>query len=260
MIQYFSKFPILKRLIPSVGIRVMRFFNKNRGYFKIGNINFYLDFLDPIDRQIIIYKKYEDDQVLFLEGIIKRICFDYFLDIGANCGYYSFYFANKFKNLNIKAFEPNIDAYKKLRNTLEKNLFLNIEIFNFGLSDFKKKVQMFCIKTHNHTHSNSQIFKKSDNYDLKNCKVFQANMEKGDDLMNCSNKKLIFKIDVEKHEIFTLKGLIKNLRNNKCIILIEIADSRFKEVNYFLHKINFYQIFKSKYRSDYIFSNFNILQ
>ena len=54
MIEFFAKFPILKRLIPSVGIKVLKILKKNRGYFKIRDIYFYLDFLDPIDRQIII--------------------------------------------------------------------------------------------------------------------------------------------------------------------------------------------------------------
>ena len=50
MIQLFVKFPFFKRMIPSIGIRILRFFKKNRGYFKIVGINFYLDFLYPIDR------------------------------------------------------------------------------------------------------------------------------------------------------------------------------------------------------------------
>ena len=55
MIEFFAKFPILKRLIPSIGIRLLKILKKSRGYYKIKNIYLYLDFLDPIDRQIIIY-------------------------------------------------------------------------------------------------------------------------------------------------------------------------------------------------------------
>ena len=113
MIEFLAKFPILKRLIPSIGIRALKLFKKNRGYFKIGKINFYLDFMDPIDRQIIIYKKYENDQVLFFEDQMNKTSFDYFLDIGSNSGYYSFYFADKFKNLKIRAFEPNLEPFNK---------------------------------------------------------------------------------------------------------------------------------------------------
>ena len=57
--------------------------------------------------------------------------FQNFLDIGANSGYYSFYFANKFKNLKVYSFEPNIDAYNKFKKTFLKNSFL------FGSTLFK---------------------------------------------------------------------------------------------------------------------------
>ena len=118
----FLKIPILKRLIPSVGIKVLKLFNKNKGFYKINNILFYLDFLDPIDRKIILYNEYEQDSVSFLTDQINQHYIPNFLDIGANSGYFSFYFANRFKNLKVKAYEPNLDAFDKLKKTLTKIL------------------------------------------------------------------------------------------------------------------------------------------
>lgn len=256
MIQYFVKIPILKRLIPSLGIRILKFLKKNRGFFKIGEINFYLDFLDPIDRQIIIHKKYEDDQVSFIKDRMDKIEFEYFLDIGANSGYYSFYFAHLFKKLKIIAFEPNLDPYNKFLKTLNKNLFNNIKIFNFGLSNQKKKVQMISMITHNHIHSNSTIIDNFKNKVDKNQKISFGYLKVGDELFNFSNKKILIKIDVEGHEIYTLKGLVNNLINNHCLMMIEIIDNKFDEVNKFLTEHKFMQIFKSKHRSDYIYTNF----
>ena len=256
MIQFFAKLPIFKRLIPSIGIRVLRFFKKNRGYFKIGDINFYLDFLDPIDRQIILNKNYENDQVVFIEREMGKNLFEYFLDIGANSGYYSFFVANKFKNLKVKAYEPNFDAFNKFKKTLNKNSFKNIEVFNFGLSDQEKKVKMYSLITHNYTHSNSTISKNLNDEDIENYNIFEALLKLGDNQFNFYEKKLLIKIDVEGHEIEILKGLIKNLLNNKCLILIEISNKKFSEVNKYLVKNNFKQIFKSKYRSDYVYTNF----
>jgi|TARA_B100001063_G_scaffold187736_1_gene177990 FkbM family methyltransferase len=243
-------------MIPSIGIRILRFFKKNRGYFKIGGINFYLDFLDPIDRQIILNKKYENDQVVFIEREMEKNLFEYFLDIGANSGYYSFFFANKFKNLKVKAYEPNFDAFNKFKKTLNKNSFKNIEVFNFGLSDQEKKVKMYSLITHNYTHSNSTISKNLNDVDIENYNIFEALLKLGDNQFNFYEKKLLIKIDVEGHEIETLKGLIKNLLNNKCLILIEISNKKFSEVNRYLVKNSFKQIFKSKYRSDYVYTNF----
>jgi FkbM family methyltransferase len=256
MIQFFVKFPILKRLIPSIGIRVLRFFKKNRGYFKIGEINFYLDFLDPMDRQIILHKKYENDQVIFIEKRMEKNFFNNFLDIGANSGYYSFFFANKFKNLKVKAYEPNFDAFNKFKKTLNKNSFQNIEVFNFGLSDKEKKVKMYSLITHNYTHSNSTISKNLNDADIENYNIFEASLKIGDNQFNFYKKKLLMKIDVEGHEIEILKGLVKNLSNNNCLILIEISNEKFSEVNKYLVKNSFKQIFKSKYRSDYVYENF----
>jgi len=256
MIQFFAKLPILKRLIPSIGTRVLKLFKKNRGYFKIGEINFYLDFLDPIDRQIIIHKKYENDQVMFLEKLMKKNLFDYFLDVGANSGYYSFLFANKFENLKVKAFEPNLDAFNKFKKTLNKNSIQNIEAFNFGLSDQEKKAKISSMISHDYIHSNSTIIENLNHEGSKNTKISEVSLKVGDNLFNFSRKKLVLKIDVEGHEIHTLKGLIKNLFENKCLILIEIHNDKFSEVNEFLIKNSFKQIFKSKYRSDYVYTNF----
>ena len=115
MIRLFLKLPIFKRLIPSIGIKILKLLNKNKSFYKINNILFYLDFLDPIDRTIILYKKYEQDSVSFLEDQFVKNSISSFLDIGANSGYFSFYFAYKFKNLKVKAYEPNPDSLKSLK-------------------------------------------------------------------------------------------------------------------------------------------------
>ena len=193
MIQYLVKIPIFKRLIPSFGIRFLRFFKKNRGFFKIGEINFYLDFLDPIDRQIIINKNYEQDQVSFFRKKMEKTEFEYFLDIGSNSGYYSFYFGHLFKKLKIKAFEPNLEPYNKFLKTLNKNSFKNIEVFNFGLSNEEKKVHMRSLISHKYTHSNSTIIENLKKEVEKNIQISEAYLRVGDQLFNFSNNKNLCK-------------------------------------------------------------------
>ena len=254
MIRLFLNLPIFKRLIPSIGIKVLKLLNKNKSFYKINNILFYLDFLDPIDRKIILHKEYEHDSVSFLEGQFVQHSILNFLDIGANSGYFSFYFANKFKNLKVKAYEPNLEAFEKFNKTLTKNSFNNVEIFNFGLSDIEKKVKMITWYKHGHAKTNSVILE--DNHDIKNSKIFETNLKVGDELFNYKNEKMCIKIDVEGHELRVLKGLAKNLKENKCIILVESGDVKFEDVNDFLIKNNYKKIFKSKLRLDYIYSNF----
>ena len=89
MISTLLKIPIFKRLIPSLAIKVLKFLKKNRGYFKIENTFMYLDFLDPIDREIILYQKFESEEVSDLLNLMQKNSIKKFFDIGANCGYYS---------------------------------------------------------------------------------------------------------------------------------------------------------------------------
>ena len=72
MIKFILKIPVLKRLVPSLGIRILKLLNRSRGYYNIKNIEFYLDFLDPVDRQIILNKDYEHDAINFLELEMKN--------------------------------------------------------------------------------------------------------------------------------------------------------------------------------------------
>ena len=253
MIKFFLKIPVFKRLIPSLGIRILKLFNKNRGYYNINSILFYLDFLDPVDREIILNKEYEQDAVNFLEAEMRKNLFSNFLDIGANSGYYSFYFAKKFTDLKIQAFEPNVDAYNKFLKTISKNSFKNIEISNFGLSNSNKKIKMITWFKHGIAKTNSTILDKS--HDIKNSKIFEANLRIGDEIIDLCDKKILLKIDVEGHELSVLDGLKALLNNNKCIILIEIGNEKFEEVNKYLSEKNFKIIFKSKFRLDYVYSN-----
>jgi len=122
MLKKLIKFPILKRIIPSILIRLLKITNKNRGYFKIRNINMYLDFLDPIDREIILNKNYEPDEFNYLNSLFEEYNIDVFVDIGANCGYYLFALYNQESHLI--GFEPNKEALLKIEKTFEKNEIL----------------------------------------------------------------------------------------------------------------------------------------
>ena len=71
MIKYLIKLPILRRIIPSIGIRLLKILKKNRGFFNINGFVMYLDFLDPIDRHIILNKTYEIEEIKILNKLIN---------------------------------------------------------------------------------------------------------------------------------------------------------------------------------------------
>ena len=74
----------------------------------------------------------------------------------------------------------------------------------------------------------------------------EIDTDKLDNLYPLKNKKIFFKIDVERHELNVLKGASKILSNNQCFLQIEIFPHlqdellSFLNINQFklLHRIN----------------------
>ena len=258
MLSKITKLPILKRLIPSLATRILKIIGKNRGYYSIKGINMYLDFLDPIDREIILYNEFENLEIEVLLSEIKKKKLNYFLDVGANCGYYSLKIAQDISSINIFSFEPNPEAYLKFSKSLLKNLKLsnNIKLENFGLSNENKKLKMQSMIKFGYAQTGGSTVIK--NNIKENHHEFYANFKIGDEILNLRKKNLAIKIDVEGHELNVLNGLKKTLDSNKCILQIEIFKNNFENVDNFLSSLgyNYFKIIPE--RSNYFYSNFDI--
>jgi FkbM family methyltransferase len=251
------KLPILKRLIPSVLIRLLKIFKKNRGYFKIKNTNMFLDFLDPIDRELILHDEFETFEINFLIEKINFNKINFFLDIGANCGYYSLTVAKNVKNISVIAFEPNREAFFKFSKSLDINSDLSerINLNNFGLSNVSKKLKMQTMVKFGYQQTGGAGV-TNNNTNLKNNISFFADFKIGDEYLNLKDEKISLKIDVEGHELNVLEGINKTLMNNKCILQIEIFEKNFNSVNNFLLSIGYKKIFEVKKRSNFFYNNF----
>ena len=248
------KLPLLKRLIPSLGIRILTLAKKNRGYFNINNISMFLDFLDPIDRQIILNKEYESYEFSTLSNLVEKYSIDNFIDVGANCGFYSFHLS---KNLNVFAFEPNQEAFFKLNKTLELNHKFKerVKIYPFGISEENKNLKMKTKVKFGYVQTGgSSVSSPTEEIGHK---IFHADFKIGDEILKLSNQKIAIKIDVEGHELSVLKGFFKLLSNNKCIIQIEIFDKNFIDVDKFLKENKFSKIINVSQNSNYFYSNFS---
>lgn len=255
MISFFTKIPIIKRLIPSIGVTLFKLLKKNRGYFDINGLKMYLDFLDPIDRLIILNKSYEDEELNILIDLVKKNSISNFIDIGANCGFYTFKLA--LQNLKIFAFEPNAEAFLKMENTIKENnnISSNIKTFPFGLSNKNSIMQMRSLVKHGYTQTGGSCVVENQ-ISTDNLKIYNAEFKIGDEILNFKKEEnLSIKIDVEGHELNVLKGIQNLLNSNKCILQIEIFDNNFNSINSFLLKNNFALVDKVKKRYNYFYSN-----
>jgi len=255
MIKYLIKIPILKRLIPSIGIHLLKILKKNRGFFNINGFKMYLDFLDPIDRNIILNQTYENEEINILTKLIRNYSTKKFIDIGANCGFYSFHYA--MQNLEVFAFEPNSEAILKINNTLikNKNLKDRIKIFPYGISDINSKMQMRSMIKHGYAQTGGSTVTVEEPYQKNNLKIYKAEFKIGDEILKFQKSNIAIKIDVEGHELNVLKGIQNLLKFNNCIIQIEIFEKNFNIVNSYLLEKNFTLVDQFKERANYFYSN-----
>ncbi len=256
LLKQIIKIPLLKRILPSLGIKLLKLIKKNRGFFKVEGTLMFLDFLDPIDREIILYQKYEDEEVSDLINLIEKNSVKNFFDVGANCGYYSLKLFNEIKALKIIAFEPNKEAYFKFKKTIKinKNFSKNIRLRNYGLSNKNSSLKMKFLKKHGYNQTGGSSVIEDKNYNKEN--TFNGKFRIGDENLSFKNKKLCFKIDVERHELKVLEGLRKTFTNNKIILLIEIYRKNFKQVNKLLNEMGLELKKSIKNRSNYFYTNF----
>ena len=253
---------MFKKFFTGIKIRVLKTLKKNRGYFNIAGIKMYLDFLDPIDRELITTQKYEEKEINFIKKLYNLYQFEYFLDVGANCGYYSVKLATEFKKLKVIAFEPNTEAFFKFKNTMKLNSKLSdrIIINNFGLSNSSGPLEMTSLEKFGYLQSGgSTIINKDDKKYLKT-KVFICDFKNGSEILRFKKKKLFIKIDVEGHEYKVIQGLKDLLYENIVILQIEITKKNFENANNFLNHIGYKSfnrfIGREEFISNYYYKNF----
>jgi FkbM family methyltransferase len=100
--------------------------------FNLKGIKMYLDITQDLDFNYAqnIFDKHE------VEFLIANYQKDtYFLDIGANIGFYSFYVAQQIPEAKIVAFEPDPYNADRLRKNIEINNFKNIKVCEYAISD-----------------------------------------------------------------------------------------------------------------------------
>ena len=231
---YSLKFPLFKRLIPSL---VKRFFflSKNQ-IIKLSFGKIKIDLTQAIDREIYLNGFYEKEQLIFLDKICNKDEITHFLDIGANIGYYSLYFK---KINNIFAFEPNKKNFLRLKENNELNN-LNIKMYNFGLSNTNSDSEIWY--TNKDKMGGSAIYEKNDpelnKYNYKDIIKEKILTKKLDDIIDINNSKILIKIDVERHEKKVLEGMNKMIKQNNIIMQIEIGHDQKNEVFSYLNKLN----------------------
>ena len=174
---------------------------------------------DAIGRHINFFGVYEEEDLEFIIYCLSLMDFDIskknILDIGANIGNHSIYFASKFKS--VIAFEPNPDAFVLLTFNTRKNS--NIELKNYGLGDEAGEFTM--IDVPGNIGASTIIAKTTQIPDSVIAKI------KTLDSLSLGTVDFM-KIDVEGFEEKVLIGARETIKKNSPIILLEQLKTDFK--------------------------------
>lgn len=252
-------FKFLKKIYESIIYKFYKLIGKEEVLIKTQNINLLIEIRDPIDREIFFNLNYEEEQITTLVEFSKKNKQDFFLDIGSNCGYYALFIAKTFPDTHVIAFEPIKKTYGKLLKNIHINgLNKQIQAFNFGLSDTNNEVQFRTLIKKGFIQSGGFTVHDKNRGLKTNETLLKANLKIGDDVMKYINKKLLIKIDVEGHEINTLKGLNRLINNNKIYMQIEIFHENKENIFNFLEKNNFKFVknINGNRKNDYFFVNY----
>lgn len=243
----FNKFPLIKRLIPSLRKNLRLLFKKHIFWTKINDIHYLLDIRQKQDREFYFKKNYEIDNINF---IYKNNFFDksfIFVDIGCNIGIYTLLIGNKFKNCKqIISIEPIFNTFKRLRSNVKINKIENITtLLNIALSNKDGKAKMRSVSKHNQIQLSKFEINETGDVDVET-KVF-------DNLYKFEKEYIFIKCDVEGHEIKTLEGMKSTLYKNNCLIQIEIFSQNYKKTERILNSLDYFIVYVSEERDTYFF-------
>lgn len=202
-----------------------------------GNVHFYVPNYPSDFIQRTIVEKQDFFEADLLKKLDEYIPFGaIILDIGANIGNHSLYWAKKRMAQKIYSFEPMLSTYQTLLKNVQINYLDDIVIpINIGLSDTEG-----CAELNTYISSNPELkfsidcigsasLSKSDNGEMK--------LNALDQLPFISDLERIdfVKIDVEGFEHNVLKGAEITLKKYKPIVFIESFPNNFEETNRILN-------------------------
>jgi FkbM family methyltransferase len=146
------------------------------------------------------------------------------LDIGANCGFYSYALAQLYDR--VIAFEPNSSVTKEL----EACRPTKVEIRHLGLSDSARKETLYVPQSKEGRLLTGWASFDRDNLSDRNGEIEVAVQTAALDDFQFEGVSFV-KIDVEGHEVAALRGADTFLRKNRPTVLVEVRPSTFEEVS-----------------------------
>ncbi|WP_165825446.1 FkbM family methyltransferase [Pedobacter yonginense] len=175
-----------------------------------GNFKINCDTSTWIGAKIRFTGDYEPELKSVFKAYIKKG--DTVIDVGANIGFHTLYFAELTGNTGkVIAFEPVQYNFKSLLNNISLNKFANIHPHNVALSNKAEEISI---------HINEDSVNPGAFNLFETGKGTVVKCEVGDDVLNNEHVNFI-KIDVEGYESFVIEGLKQTIKKHKPYLIFE---------------------------------------
>lgn len=239
----------LRKISSSIQKRYFYYFRNGYSVEKKYNCKWLIDWSNNIDKKLTA-NLFEDKEINFLLKILKFRKTHTFIDIGAHAGLYSIIIKTWFPSIKIISFEPDKqNRFQFFGNIFLNNLHNKIQVYDIGLSN-KKGLVPFGIRT--------EAFGKRGGKAINNNSTDKVQIDKLDNLLNYKKTDCLIKIDVEGHECEVIEGAKLFLKNNFCLIQVELWNEKsFNNFNNIIKNFGYQSFQKIKGTENYYFKNFD---
>jgi FkbM family methyltransferase len=172
-----------------------------------------------VDWQVLTTGSYESHDLRVFEKLSKHLTHPIILDIGANVGHHSFFFAAI--GWHVEAFEPNPELWPIIETKLAAAGFSHVRLHKVGLGDQDESLEFYLPEGHN---SGTGTFVGDDAG--QSATGHTLPIRQGDAFLISQGVRKIdlMKIDIQGFEPQALRGLKTTLVRDRPIVCIEIGN------------------------------------
>ncbi len=170
-----------------------------------------------IEELILKEGSYEGELIALADSFIEEKTI--IIDVGANIGFESLYFAKKYPNNKVFSYEPTAIAYKCLSKSKAINDLDNLNIFKLGVGEKNGKVEIHAATQDTYNKGLASI---DANFDLDGTFTKEAiDIVTLDDHVKENLRVSLIKIDVQGYETKVLEGAVTLIEKDKPVIIYE---------------------------------------
>lgn len=208
-----QRFDLLRRLVDYMAGRYLA--ARAREHIGAGRAPVAVFAFDFIGRDIALKGQFERDDLAVLDDFLaplrERFVSGTALDIGANIGNHSLFFADRFALVH--CFEPNPLTFGVL--SVNARLAPNITLHNVALGD---RPAMLPLAFNSLNVGEASLVAKNESLPVSGCEV---EVKRLDDLAVDLGDVSLMKLDVEGFEANVIRGALETLRDNQPVLIFE---------------------------------------